>query len=306
VNLKLNKSKLIYRKLEITDFKEFQNLFYLCFKRRISFEFFKWRYFSNNLSFCCGVFESSRLIANVGLISLKLNNNHHERIFSRHSSMVLKRYRGIGVFSDLLKKTRRDILKNTQLIIMWPNKNNFANFSLSTKEIVKKKFYLYQTTSRKTFLKKTKNYSIVQLLKFKKYIQCKDSFFFKNFLYFKNRYLSYNRGEYLINKYESKKNISFFIIKINKDNSGLSYVILDHFGSEKIRRKHLLILIREQNNLIFLLKRKITKSNHKLLSDLNFNIGFIKKSRLKKKKKILNKKEIFLGDTDIFITTKKI
>jgi len=306
VNFKLKKSKLTYKKLKISDFDQFQNLFYLCFKKKISLNFFKWRYFSDKFSFCYGVFESSKLIANVGMVSIKLNNCKYERIFSRHSSMVLKEYRGLGIFSDLLKKVKTQISKKTHLVIMWPNKNNFSNFSLNKNAIIKKKFYLYKTHSSIGKPKETKNYSIIQLYKFKKYIKSKDSLFFKDFIYFKNRYLSYNKNEYLINKYENKKNISFFIIKINKENTDLNHVILDHFGSESIRRKHLLILIREKKKLVFLSKKKITRYNYKLLSYLNLKIGFIKKFTLEQKKTILKNREIFLGDTDIFITTRKI
>ena len=74
MNFKLKKSKLTYKKLKISDFDQFQNLFYLCFKKKISLNFFKWRYFSDRFSFCYGVFESSKLIANVGMVSIKLNN----------------------------------------------------------------------------------------------------------------------------------------------------------------------------------------------------------------------------------------
>ena len=98
MNSKLKNYNFIYRKLKISDYSEFHKLFFLCFDRKISFEFFKWRYFSNKFSFCYGAFASSKLIANVGMISIKLNNNNNERIFSRHSSMVLKKYRGIGIF----------------------------------------------------------------------------------------------------------------------------------------------------------------------------------------------------------------
>ena len=71
---KLINSNLIYRKLKISDYEEFRKLFYSCFKRNISLEFFKWRYFGNRFSFCYGVFKSSKLIANVGLVSIKLKN----------------------------------------------------------------------------------------------------------------------------------------------------------------------------------------------------------------------------------------
>ena len=103
MNSKLKNLNFIYRKLKISDYSEFRKLFFHCFGRKISFEFFKWRYFSKKFSFCYGAFESTRLIANVGMISIELNNNIQERVFSRHSSMVLEKYRGNGVFSDLLK-----------------------------------------------------------------------------------------------------------------------------------------------------------------------------------------------------------
>ena len=43
-------------------------------------------------------FIETKLIANVGMISKKMNNNTNERIYSRHSSMVLKEYRGQEIF----------------------------------------------------------------------------------------------------------------------------------------------------------------------------------------------------------------
>ena len=100
---------LTYRKLKISDYHEFKKLFHICFNKKISFDFFKWRYFGDRFSFCYGAFQSSRLIANVGMISVKLNNNTQERIFSRHSSMVLKKYRSQGIFSNLLKKVKKKI-----------------------------------------------------------------------------------------------------------------------------------------------------------------------------------------------------
>ena len=304
---KLKNSNLIYRKLKISDYHEFQKLFYLCFNKKISFNFFKWRYFSNKLSFCYGAFEKSKLIANVGMISIKLNNNSHEKIFSRHSSMVLKKYRGNRIFSDLLKKVKSKILKKVRLLAMWPNKNNFANFGIDKEKIIKKKFYLYKTslTSTSTLLKKTENCHIDELIKFKGFIENNKSFFYKNFNYLKSRYLSYKKNDYLINKFEFKKLTSFFILKRYKDKLGLNYVILDHFGSEKLKSRHLSYLSSNQNKLIFLSKKKINKSKVKLLDYIYFKIGFIKKFSPKHKKIILTNKEIFLGDTDIFLTIGK-
>jgi hypothetical protein len=303
VNSKSKNLNLIYRKLKLTDYHEFNKLFFNCFKKKVSFDFFKSRYFSDKFSFCYGVFQSTKLIANVGMFSMKLNNNTQERIFSRHSSMVLKEFRGNGIFSDLLKVVKKKIIKKINLVAMWPNKNNFSNFGVNERKIILKKHYLYKVISKTTSSKKTNNFHINELIKFKKFIKDNKSLFVKNYIYLKKRYLSYKKHEYFINKFVFKKFISFFILKFNKDKSGLNYVILDHFGAEKIKSKHLYNLIEEQNKLIFLSKKKINKNNLKLINYIYFKIGFINKFNLKKKKNLINR-EIYLGDTDIFITTK--
>ena len=305
MNSKLINLNLTYRKLKISDYQEFKKLFYVCFNRKISFDFFKWRYFNNKFSFCYGAFVSSRLIANVGMISIKLNNNAQERIFSRHSSMVLKKYRAQGIFSELLKRVKRKISKNVQIVVMWPNKNNFANFGIENKKIVKKKYYLYKTFLSPTLLKKTKNCHIDELIKLKSFIRRGNCLFFKNFEYFKEKYLSYQKKDYFINKFKLKRLSSFFILKYNIDNSGSNFVILEHFGSEKIKSQHLSYLIKEQNKLIFLSNKKVDKPKFKFLNHLYLKIGFIKKNNLKQKKNIIHNKEIFLGDTDIFLTIDK-
>ena len=298
---KFKNINLIYRKLKVTDYSEFKKLFYLCFKRKITLKFFKWRYFNNRSSFCYGAFLSSKLIASVGMVSIKLNNN--EEIFSRHSSMVLKKYRGIGIFSNLLEKVKTKISKKINLVIMWPNNNNHSNFGIEKKKIIKKKYYLYKTLSSKKLLKKIKNYPIDDLNTFKNLIKNnKNNLFFKNFDYFKKRYISYQKNEYLINKFEFKKFSSFFILKRSRDKLGANYTILDHFGSRKIRSKHISYLIMNQNKLIFLSKKKIHKHNYELLNHINFKIGFMKKNNFKEKNNYLYNKEIFLGDTDIFLT----
>lgn len=298
---KLKDLKLTYRKLKISDYYEFKKLFYNCFSKQISFKFFKWRYFNDKSSFCYGVFKKSRLIANVGMIALKLNNTNREIVFSRHSSMVLKDYRGIKVFSNLLKLVKKKTSQNVKKFIMWPNKNNFSNFGIEKKKVIGNKYYLYETSSSLKRIKKTKNYRIDQLTKYQNFISSKDSFFYKDLNYFKKRYLSYKKNEYLLNKFESEGLFSFFILKYQKNKKDFRHIILEHFGSKKIRFKHLSSLINDNNKLIFLSKKKINKPNFQILNYLNFKIGFLKKYDLNDKIFVKNK-DIFLGDTDIFIT----
>jgi hypothetical protein len=292
---------LVFRRLKISDFKKFNKLFQLCFEKKISYNFFKWRYFTDKFSFCYGVFNSSNMIASVGMKSMKLNNNKNERIFSRHSSMVLLEYRGLKIFSRLLKEVKQKTLTNIKIIVTWPNQNNFASFGIDSDKIFKKKYYLYKTTARKSKLIQTSNCSINQLSKFKIFIQSSDNFFQKDFDYFKSRYLSYKKHEYLINKFELKKLKSFFILKRNNDKSGLNYVILDHFGSKHIKSKHFFQLIHDQQKVIFWSSRKIYKLNYKLIGNINPCINFTKKNYSKKNKELLNK-DFMIGDTDSFIT----
>ena len=152
--------------------------------------------------------------------------------------------------------------------------------------------------------KKTFDYNIKKLNKFKNFIQKKDSFLFKNFDYFKRRYLSYNHTEYLINKFDWKKSSSFFILKKNKNKFGTNLVVLDHFGSDHIETNHLSQLINEEKKVIFWSKKKIDRINYSLINQINLNIGFIKKTNLRKKDLILINKKFMLGDTDSFITIK--
>lgn len=302
MNLKYKKSKYIYRKLKISDYQEFSKLFKLCFKKKLSLEFFKWRYFKNKSSFCFGIFNSSKMIANVGMVSLKLNNKKKEKILSRHSSMVLKKFREKKIYSNLLKKVKKKVDKKVDIIVMWPNANNYSNFGIEQKYIIKRKFFLYKTLSEKRVSKNTKDIDISEIVNHQKFIIKSNSLFLKNFDYFFNRYLTYKKNDYFLNKYENKKFSSFFIIKKNIDRSGINYVVLDHFGCEELRSKHLSYLVKEKNKLIFLSKRKIQRSNFKLLNNIFFNIGFIRKSNFKIKKKFIFNKNIFLGDTDIFIS----
>ena len=294
---------LSFRKLKISDYDEFRKLFYSCFKKKLSFEFYKWRYFNNKFSFCYGAFEKYKLIANVGMVSIQKSKNLNDIIYSRHSSMVLKNYRGFGIFSKLLKLVKKKFLKKIPLVFMWPNKNNFSNFDIDKKNILKKKYYLYKSCKISNLKKKLSDHSISELITYKKFIKNEKSLFFKDFYYFKKRYLSYKKNEYFLNKFAKKNQTSFFIIKRNKDKSGFNNVILDHFGSKKIYNNHLSYLIKNLDKLIFLSKTCRNNSKYKLINSLNLKIGFMEKLNMKKRYNFLKNQEIYLGDTDIFITT---
>jgi len=300
MNSQLETSKLIFRKLKISDYQKFRKLFFSCFKKKISYNFFKWRYFNDKFSFCYGAFYGQNLIANVGIKMMFLNNKKSEKVYCRHSSMVLNKHRGKGIFSKLLENAKLLFQVDAKIIVMWPNENNFATFGLKKNKIVKKKYYLYKTSKFSVKKKKTFDYDIDQLNEFKHFIVNNNNFFLKDFDYFSIRYLSYNSSEYLVNKFELNDLTSFFILKKIKDKYGFNYVLLDHFGSINLQKKHLLQLINEKQ-IIFLSKKKIYEKNYSLISRININIGFIKKTDVKKKTRLINKK-FMLGDTDSFMS----
>ena len=51
------------------------------------------------------------------MYSLQLNNKYYERVFSRHSSMVLEKYRGKKIFSNLSNIVKKNILKNIRYLV---------------------------------------------------------------------------------------------------------------------------------------------------------------------------------------------
>ena len=81
--------------------------------------------------------------------------------------MVHKNYRGIGIFSELLQKAKIEISKRAYLVVMWPNKNNFASFGLKKEQIIKKRYYIYKTSTSLSLIK-NKYYKINKLISFKK------------------------------------------------------------------------------------------------------------------------------------------
>ena len=301
-NLNLKKIKLTFRKLKLSDYKQFEKLFYLSFKKKISYDFFKWRYFNDELSFCYAAFDSSNLVANVGIKSLKLNNENKEIIFSRHSSMVLKRYRGLKIYSQILQKVRKKFFKYAKIIFMWPNKDNFASFGFRPQEIFKKNFYLYRIEGLKKKTIKTSDIDINKIYLLKNFLKNRSSFIFKDLNYFKKRYLDYRKQDYFINKFDIKKSSSFFILKKNKLKKGFNIVILDHFGSKKIKSKHFSQLINEKEELIFLSKKKNYNLNYKLINHINLLICLTKKNSIKNENQKFLNGEFMLGDTDSFIT----
>ena len=108
--------------------------------------------------------------------SIIINNKNNEIGFSRHSSMVLSDFRNLGLFSYLLEKVKKFHLQGINIVIMWPNNKNFANFNIKEKNLIKRKLYLYRTNFHNINKKKLINYDIKNLVNYKKSINNSDTF----------------------------------------------------------------------------------------------------------------------------------
>ena len=84
---------------------------------------------------------------------------------------------------------------------------------LAEENIIEKKYYLYKSKNKSKLSKKINNYSIEELILNKKIIKSKNSYFYKDFSYFKKRYLSYRKNDYFLNKFQIKNITSFFLLK---------------------------------------------------------------------------------------------
>ena len=123
---------------------------------------------------------------------------------------------------------------------MWPNKNNFANFGLNSDQIIKKKYYLYKTILKSNTLN-IKNLNNIDELNNLKYLINQKQSFYKDFNYFKNRYFSYRKNDYYINKFKFKNFESIFHLKISQRKFTKIFGNFRSFWFRKIINKHFLI-----------------------------------------------------------------
>ena len=86
--------------------------------------------FFDKYSFCYGVFESSNLIANVGMISMQLNSEKNQG-FILDTLVWLPRNIEVKEYFQLLKEVKKKIISKSTMVIMWPNKNNFSTFGIN-------------------------------------------------------------------------------------------------------------------------------------------------------------------------------
>ena len=145
----------------------------------------------------------------------------------------------------------------------------------------------------------------------------KKSIIVKDFLYFKNRYLEYDKNYYKFILKEKEDELKcFFVLNFENKNNILYIKIIDFYSIKNNFNRELLNLIQYLKTyytntnieLIFWNKSNFGKSisNKKIIKTKSiFNIYLIKILKKINNTKLFNKTNFYIGDTDVFINLNK-
>ena len=132
-----------FRLVKNNDLKKIQKLFVSVFKRKISLNFYKWRYFnSQSRSY---INRNNKIVFHVSFVEKKLNNRFKKLVISRHSSMVHEDFRRKGIYSKFFNDFVNNAFINKKYLacITWPNKNNLKTFKKFKNNFFLKKEFFY-------------------------------------------------------------------------------------------------------------------------------------------------------------------
>jgi hypothetical protein len=303
-------SKLTFRRVQSKDISLLLKLFKTVFKKKISEEFYNWRYYNKNYSSFVALYKNN-IIAHIGFVEYKFNLKSNY-IFSRHSTFVIPEFQKKGVYYKLLKYSFSKIKIKSNYVIAWPNLKNLEsskrhdNFKvINTYNL----FYKINFVNKKNFIftKVFENY-----LKKLKFTQ-KNHLFFRDKKFIDWRYNTYQKDQFF---FLDDKKLSHFIFQKKYFNNIIYYLIIDYYGNylnyEKEMKLVLKLLLKNKINFQVLIsstnkkfnsffqKEKIKKNNNKFYVGL-YKIGNNVNLKKNIEKKIIN--DVKITDTDVFIET---
>ena len=309
--------KVKYRKASNKDISDILKLFKEIFKRKISKDYYNWKYLYNNKYYVYIALIENKIIGHVAY-NINLLQFKNNKIFfaSRHSSMVAKKYRNKNIYKNLINQSINFLRKeNIQSLLIWPNENNllpsmkildyFPIFSAPLLELkingIKKNI-----KNNINFINLNKNEN---KLIFNQYISSHNSFsLLKDKNYLIKRYLLIPNNDFLIHEIKLKGKKSTIIFKIKKNN----IFIMDILSKPVLQDIHIKKFINLFNNYkcsIFILSNiylplyKILILNSFIPSNYKFNCGFAEIKKSKITRDIIKNLSFFdyaLGDTDVF------
>lgn len=320
-------NKVTFHRFIDSDFLQTKKLFKKTFNRNISKNYYKWRYFNNKKynSFIAKI--GNQIIGHIGFVEYRLNlriKKTIKNIYSRHSSMVVKKYRRNNVYSSLLKWSIQR-LKNNSGIIIWPNDINIlTSTNLNLKYNFEYNLFIKNIYKKSNNEKKIKFKRLNQLILKKKLIQNNNinkniNFIEKDLNYFKWRYSTYDIKSYYCFEKTINKIINIFIIGTIKRDKKNFISILDYIGSNEYYYEILNELVTNLEFSQFSSKNYILQiwSNKKDTK----KILYLNKNKFKFSKKTFNisllniddqikynfnNLNFDMGDTDVFINLNKI
>ncbi len=322
--------EIIFKKVNKKNIDQIVTLFNKVFNINISKKFYSWRYynkyFKSYTSFIA--IHNSKIIGHIGYFINTYNSKFY--LASRHTSMIHNDYRSKNIYTNLLIFSFSIIKKefNTNNILIWPNENNLKILNKLCFNPIIYKYNVYfkkfkTNKNKKLFSKDIKIYKNLNFSLFKNKIKSNKYLFNKNISYFQWRYLKYRKEDYLFIVLYNKTNEikSIFVIKQEIQNKTISFSILDYIYFYKysflqdfnylISNKDL--LISEKNFNFYLIKlwcnnkdtflKKFLKTKNFILNnEKQYYLSYLNIAKKSiKTKKIINKNNIFMGDTDNFI-----
>ena len=300
---------ILYRRVNLNDINEILHLFNQVFKSKLSKEYYLSKYLEIKKINSFVAVNDKKIIGHVGFIRNKIHpyKNKIYKVYSRHTSMISKKFRKKGIYRDLCNFAYKK-LKNSDVlgIITFPNKANLLAYNKNYKNIDLRKKLLYSYFCQKKNIKiKNKKLNINFVRKIIK-IRNKISFFQKNILFYKKNYLKIKNNKFY---FFSKNN--FYIIyncKLIKKNIHIN--ILEHSEVNESSVKFFNLFIKSFNdmhiiNIWFDLN---LQTSNKIIKDLGFkktnkifNINLIPfKSFVYNLIENFDNNDFSMGDTDVF------
>lgn len=247
--------EIIFKNIDIKkDYKIIKKKFLQNFKKKISKEFYLWRYLLNNKIYCYIIKKQKEIIGHVGFVRYK--SQYNDYFLSRHSSFVDEKYRRKNLYSNLIKFCLLNFkLENISFILIWPNKlNKFTNkkFDDLINLPILTMYISKNDSNRNQKLSKLENISQIEhFIKFKNNY----SLIKKDKSYFKWRYFIKKPQEDFYYHFDQKKK-SVIIFNYNKKEK--IYNLLDHIGKKSDFFNHIQ-LINKKLRFVFWVNEKKSK-----------------------------------------------
>ena len=303
---------LIFRRVVKKDIGSILKLFQNIFGKKISKNFYNWRYHNKSYSaFVC--VHKKKIIAHIGFVKYKLSKKKNY-IYSRHSTFVTPQFQKKKIYYNLLKFSFEKLKRKTNFVIAWPNlinlksSINHPNFKIINIYYLYSKVNFSKNNNNKNVFKKI-NKKFIKNLKFDQ----KNHLFFRDSHFLDWRYNQYKKKDFFYLDEEKLKN---FIFQKKIIQNKIFYLIIDYYGKNNNYTKEIKslikILIYKKINFQFFISSKNRKLNsflikNKILKIKNhFFVGLYKLNRSNSYKKQIEKKikdDIKISDTDVCMKT---